>query len=493
VLLPNQSTAPEFDHNGKRFQVHSFNFVGATAFSAMQLKRVVERFVDLELNLNELNQAADAVTEFYHDNGYTLERTTIPAQRIDDGVVTLVVIEGRLGSVLFSGNKLYSHDLLQHRVDNLTHGKLLETRTLERNLLLLNDLPGLEARATLSPGAEFGTSDVLIKVEERRLGGSLTADNTGRVETGQARLVMNNELNNPLGIGDQLKLQLMETQQKLSRSGSISYSIPLGTDGLRLAIDYSDLKYDLAGTFAALGIQGSARTTDLSLSWPLTRSRSNNEMLVMTARQTRLIQYTLGEETSNILVPMLDFSYLANWIGKDASVSNLLTKVSSNLTSNTDGTSKTAVLYKLEVDGNYLLPLNRYWDFYFRGDAAYSPYRLPDSEKYSVGGESSVRAYRTSELRGDTGWQSTFEFRRALNLARIPASAVLFGDIGSVTYKMPGFSNAYNTISAWGCGLTLYPIRRTTVKFEFAMAGYGDYLAGDGITKRLWININTNF
>lgn len=493
VLLPDQSASPEHDRNGKRFQVHSFRFVGASAFPAMQLKRVVERFVDLELNLYELNLAADAVTEFYHDHGYTLARANIPAQRVDDGVVTLVVIEGRVGGVLFSGNKLYSGNFLQHRVGELTLGSLLETRNLERSLLLLNDLPGLDARATLSPGAEFGSSDVLIKVEERRLGGSLTVDNTGRVETGQLRMDMTGELNNPFGIGDQLKLQLMGTEKKLSKSGSVGYSIPIGVQGWRLAANYSDLKYDLAGTFAALGIQGAARTTDLALSWPLTRSRSNNEMLTLTARQTRLIQNVFVVESSSIMVPMLDFSYLANWIGRDASVSNLLAKISTNLKVNSDGASQTAVRYRVEVDGNYLLPMDRYWDFYFRGAAAYSPDRLPDSEKYSIGGAGSVRAYRSSELRGDSGWQSTLEFRRALSLGKMPGAVSLFGDIGNAIYKAPGFADSNNTISAWGGGLTFYPLRQTTLKLELAKAGRSDYLAGDGKTKRLWASINTSF
>lgn len=493
VLLPDQSAAPEHDHNGKRFQVHSFHFVGATVFPPMELKRVVDRFVDLELNLYDLNQAADAVTEFYHDHGYTLARANIPAQRVDDGVVTLLVIEGRVGTVLFSGNKSYSLNFLKQRVGDLTSGSLIETRNLERTLLLLNDLPGLDARATLSPGAEFGSTDVLIKTDERRLGGSLTADNTGRVETGQLRLNMTNELNNPFGIGDQLKLQLTGTEKLLSKSGSIGYSIPLGSKGLRLAAGYSDLKYDLAGTFSALGIHGSARTADLALSWPLTRSRSSNEMLTMTARQTRLIQNIFGVESSSVLVPMLDLSYQANWIGKDASVTNLMTKVSSNLKNNFDGNSQIAVRYRIDVDGNYLLPLDRNWDLYLRGATTFSPDRLPDSEKYSIGGVGSVRAFRTSELRGDSGWQSSMEFRRTFNLLRVPASVTLFGDIGNAIYKMPGYSDASNTISAWGCGLTLYPMRQTTLKVEFAVAGHGDYLAGDGNNKRLWANINTNF
>lgn len=493
VLLPDQAESPVHDRNGKRFQVHSFRFAGATAFTGMQLKRVVERFVDLELNLYELNRAADAVTEFYHDRGYLLAKAIIPAQRVDDGVVTLAVIEGRVGGVLVSGNKSYASGFLQERIGNLKPGSLMETSYLERNLLLLNDLPGLTVRATLSPGAEFGTSDVLIKVDERRFGGSMTLDNTGRAETGSKRVDLTGEINNPLGNGDQLKLRATVTEHSLTTLASMGYSIPIGGEGWRLAANYSDVKYDLAGTFAALGIQGSARTADLALSWPLTRSRSQNETLTLTARGTRLVQNAMAVETSNVMVPMLNFSYMANWIGHDASVSNLAAQIASNLRKNADGKSLNAVRYRAELDGNYLLPLNRYWDFYFRGAVAYSPDRLPDSEKYSIGGPGSVRAYRLSELRGDSGWQTTLEFRRTLRLGSVPGSVAMFGDMGRAIYKAPGYSDSFETIKAWGVGLSAYPFKKTTVKLELARAGSGNYSAGDGKKNRLWASVNTGF
>ncbi len=493
VLLPDQSASPVHDRKGKRFQVHSFRFVGATAFPLTRMKRIVERFVDLELNLYDLNLAADAVTEFYHDRGYSLARAIIPAQRVDEGVVTLVVVEGRVGGVLFSGSTSYDQEFLRPRLGDLVSGSLMETRNLERSLLLLNDLPGLRVRATLAPGADFGASDALIKMEEQRLAGSATVDNTGRAETGRWRLDLSGEWNNPTGAGDQLKLKTSATERTLTHSATLGYSIPIGKDGWRLAANYSDMKYDLAGAFAALGIQGAARTSDLSLSWPVTRSRSRNETLSMTARQTRLVQNTLGLETSRVTVPMMNFSYAGNWVDKDASVTNLSAQLSTNLRQNSDGASLSAMRYRAELDGTYLLPLDRFWDVFIRAAAAYSPDRLPDSEKYSIGGPSSVRAYRSSELRGDSGWQSTLEFRRSFSISGIPAALTFFGDMGRAVYKAPGFSNGSEGITAYGVGITTYPMRQTTVKLEAARAGNNQYRSGDGEVKRIWFSVNTSF
>jgi hemolysin activation/secretion protein len=493
ILLPDQPGPTVHDRNGPRFQIHSFRLVGNTVFDAQRLKRVVERYLDLELNLYDLNVAADAITEFYHDRGYSLARAVIPAQRVDDGVVTVALVEGRIGQVIFSGNKSYTDGFLAPRSSHLAPGSLVLTDAMERTLLLLNDLPGFKVRGTLAPGVDFGTSDVLVKAEEKRFGFNLTVDNAGRKETGEQRVDMGVEFNNPLGIGDQLTLRGMNSDQKLLRFGKLGYSIPLDSDGMRLAVGYSLVRYDVAGAFAALGLEGSSETVDLTVQYPLTRTRGKNETLTATVRSTLMVQSALGVETSRVRVPMLTLGYLFNSIGQDASVSNVSTQVSTNFQRNSDGRSTRAQRFRLEVDGNYLLPLDKYWDVYLRGAFVYSPDTLPDSEKYSVGGPGSVRAYRSSELRGDSGHQGTIEFRRSLMLGKTPGSLSFFADNGRAIYKAPGFSNGWESIAAIGAGISIFPFAQTVVKIEAATPQGGKYRAADGEKSRLWASVSTSF
>ncbi len=493
IILPEQPGPSIHDRKGKRFQVHSFRFVGNTVFPAQRLKRVIERYLDLELNLYDLNVAADAVTEFYHDRGYSLARAVIPPQRVEDGVVTIAVVEGRVGKVLFSGNKSYTDGYLQLRLAQMPPGSLVAADRMERSLLLLNDLPGFKARATLAPGAEFGTSDILVKVEEKPIAMTMTIDNFGSKETGRKRADAGLEFNNPLGIGDQLTLRGVATEQKLIKFGKLGYSLPLNADGMRLAASYSESRYDVAGDFAALGLSGTSRVTEVTVLYPMTRSRGHNETLSFGVKNTQLVQNTFTVETSNTRIPMLSFGYVFNRIGEDASVSNLSTQIASNLRRNTYGTRQDAQRFRLELDGNYLLPLDRKWDVYLRGAIAFSPDKLPDSEKYSIGGPGSVRAYRVSELRGDSGAQATLEFRRSVTLGSMPGSVSFFGDSGRVVYKAPGFADGWQSISAWGTGLSVYPTRQVAVKIEAAIPGGGRMRALDGKTGRVWASISANF
>jgi hemolysin activation/secretion protein len=492
ILIPDQPTPNMHDRRGKRFAVHSFRFVGNTVFSSQELKRVVDRYRDLELNLYQLNVAADAITEFYRDKGYTLARAVIPPQKVEDGVVTVAVIEGRLGKVLFSGNKRYSENTLRRHTPNLQEGELLTTDKLERSLLLLNDMPGLKVRSTLSPGADFGSSDILVKVEEKPFNLNFTMDNAGRKETGEYRADLNVDINNPLGYGDQLSVRGILTDQSLMKYKKVGYSLPLSDDGLRLAASYSEVHYDVAGAFAALDMAGSATTAELSLLYPLQRSRGRNQLLNFGFRRVETKQEVFGIEVSSASLPLLSFGYQGSTIGEDASVTNTLLQFASNFERNSSGLRQDAELLRVEGDINYLLPLNRLWDLYLRANAVWSNDRLPDSERMSIGGPGSVRSYRPSELRGDSGWQGTMEVRRNFSVLGRPANVSAFYDMGRVIYKFPGFSNGRDDLEAVGVGFTTYPVGQSMLKLEVATP-VGSYAASDGKNTRLWLTFGTTF
>ena len=492
VIIPDQPAPNLHDRRGKRFPVHAFRFVGNTAFTDQRLKRVVERYRDMELNLYQLNAAADAITEFYRDRGYHLARAVVPPQKVQDGVVTLTVVEGRLGKVIFSGNKRYSEQTLRRHTPNLKSGELLTTDKLERSLLLLNDMPGLKARSTLSPGAQFGATDVLVKVEEKPFDLMFTMDNAGRKETGEYRADLNLNINNPFGYGDQLSVRGMLTDQRLIKYKKLGYSLPLNDDGLRLSASYSEVHYDVAGVFSALNMSGSAETAELSLLHPLQRSRGKNGMLNLGLRHTTIKQSVLGVENSPIKLPLLSFGYMSNEIGEDASVTNMQLQFATNFRRNSSGMDQDAQLFRVEFDGNYLLPLNRNWDMYLRGNAVWSHDKLADSEKMSIGGPGSVRAYRSAELRGDSGWQGTAEVRRNFSIMGRPASVSGFYDLGRVIYKAPGYSDGQQEISALGLGLTAYPYGQSVIKLE-AAAPLKRLPNIEHKSTRVWLTLSTSF
>ncbi|TCS37535.1 hemolysin activation/secretion protein [Paucimonas lemoignei] len=493
VLLPLPSPPSEHDPRARRFRVNAFAMSGNTVFRERRLKQVVERFVDQELNLYDLNKAAAAITEFYHARGYTLARAVIPAQRVADGIVKLQIIEGRIGKLRFSGNRRFAEGFLATRTQMLQPGTLVTTERLEHDLLLLNDIPGLAAKVVLEPGAEFGTTDAEVKITEKLVTGSISLNNNGRNETGRNRLEAGLSLNSPFGWGDQLSLTGSITDHSLVRYWTAAYSLPLNTLGTRLSLSAARTGYDVSGAAAALGITGEVKTAEVGVSHPLVRTRENSQWLNVGLRRSRLVQNALGVTMSDNKISVLNLAYQLNHIHEDSAVTNLKLGLTSNFKGVRSATQQDAVRARYEVDVNHTSPFVQRWDLYLRGTMVYSAEMLPDTEKFSLGGPGSVRAYRPSEVRGDSGYLGTAELRHPFEVFGRMGMFRLTLDTGEVIYKMPGYADSRDKLHSAGVGAVLYAFKGVTASIDLATALGNRYKAADGQNHRVWMNVSASF
>ncbi|MBI1965788.1 MAG: ShlB/FhaC/HecB family hemolysin secretion/activation protein, partial [Betaproteobacteria bacterium] len=457
-VFPSPPPPVAHDPKDRRFTVNAFTFVGNTVYTGRQLKQLTERYMDLQLNLHDLTRAADVVTRFYRDNGYVFAHAVVPAQRVEKGIVRIEVIEGRVGQVRFEGNRRYSPQFLRQRLTRLVSGSLITSDNLEHDLLVLNDLPGVTARAVLEAGKQFGTSDILIRVEEKIASLLLRPNNHGRREIGRWRIDGGVSFNNPLGLlGDQLSYYAIHSQDNLLRYGRLSYSLPVGRYGTRLELGYSKSDYEIAGDLAALGVEGDARNADISLTHPYLRTRSQNLSFNLGLRQTKLRQRALGVETSSTSINLLNAGLTYSQIGEDAAVTNAGAQLFTNFKGNPLGARQDAQPLKLELEASHLRGIARNWDLYVRGQYVYSPDPLADSEKVAFGGPGSVRGYRPSEVRGDGGVLFTTELRHPINIANTLGILSFFYDVGVARFEgTPGFVDGTLTIQSVGSGVTFY-------------------------------------
>lgn len=489
VIFPASRPNAVHDPSAPRFTVNAFQFVGNTVYTQQQLKQLTERFIDLELNLYDLNRAADGVTRLYRETGYPIARAIIPAQKVADGIVRIEVIEGRISSTSIVGNNRYPEQLIASRISDLSNNEIITLDRLERSLLLMNDLPGLSARATLAPGAEYGTTDMVIRAEEKSFAGSITFDNQGIKETGQLRVDAGLDFNNPLGIGDQINIRAIKTEHDLLSFGRIGYSLPVSNNGMRLGATYSRVNYDIAGPFAALGISGEVSNTEFLLTWPYLRSRARNIIFGVGTRRTEATQRTLGIQTSDTRIDLLNLTALVNWVHEDSAFTNVSLAFSSNGKKNPFGTRQDAQAAKFDFDLNHLRAASKNWDFYLRTHWVFSSDTLADTEKFSIGGPGSVRGYRQSTLRGDDGWLATIELRRQFVLGNTAGMFSTFYDEASV--KAKGFTRS-DSIRSAGVGVGVFPHKNLRASFEYAHP-ISDRVAVDGKRGRAWFTLSASF
>ncbi|WP_444923641.1 ShlB/FhaC/HecB family hemolysin secretion/activation protein [Microbulbifer sp. DLAB2-AF] len=241
------------------------------------------------LSYADLEEIAAELTNFYRRQGLFLAQVQIPAQDVEDGVVTLTVQEGLLGQVAAEDNNKYALEQLAKPFEE-QKGKLVNHDNIEEGLYLLNDLPGLNVTGYFSAGENPGETKLNLKVRDASSWKtSFRADNHGSAYTGDQRFYTTVDWLNPLGIGDALTIGYLKSTNVTdfdsnfgSDLGQLRYSLPLfgPRTRLQLSTDYNDFVLrdveDPDNPLNVLDIHGDNTSYALTVDHKFRRSRDFN-------------------------------------------------------------------------------------------------------------------------------------------------------------------------------------------------------------------------
>jgi len=412
-----------------RVQVKAFRITGTTVFAEAELQPLVKDLTGKELDFAGLNQAVLRITTHYRERGYFLAQAYLPQQRIQDGVVEIAVIEGRLGAVRIQrapGARL-AEGVAQGLIEgSAAPGAVLQQRGAERGLLLLSDLPGVAISSTLSPGEVMGTTDLTVEVRERPLfTGAVGFDNYGSRFTGEHRLGASVNVSDPLGLGDVLSLRGLITEDHGLHNLGASYLLPVGRQGTRIGVGYSDLRYKLGENFAALLASGSAQVANVNVQHPFIRSRGFNlygqlawdhkrledrqvaTAFVNTRRLDNLTATLSLDGRDGLLGGGLNFAAL----GLVAGDLDLQTAAVAAADGAVGGRGTQGGFNKFTYSLSRAQAVTGPWSVYVRLTGQTASKNLDSAEKFSLGGPSGVRAYPIAETSADEGHVMNAELR----------------------------------------------------------------------------------
>lgn len=511
---------------GVKVKALSFKVSGNTVFSDATLTALLGDLVGKDLDLAGLDQAASTISQYYRERGYFVARAYLPTQDISSGNLEIAVIEGRLGAVKF--NRSENTRLSDARAQSLLAGATplgapIKEQNIERGLMLLNDLPGVEVKSTLVPGATPGTSDLVIETTEGRLvTGSVDADNYGNKYTGSLRLGGTVNLNDPLGIGDQLIVRALTTGAGL-KYGRVAYSAPVGNMGTKLGVAFSKMDYKLGKDFAPLNAIGQSTVSSIYAVQPFIRSRNNNLYGTLTYDSKRLTDDQNNVNVTNKKAGVLAFGLsgdMRDALGGGGLSAGSLTftrgslNVGGNaayaandaLTARTDGAYS-----KVNYSASRLQRIDDAWSFYAGITGQSANKNLDSSEKFVLGGLG-VRAYPQGEASGDSGVLVNLEARYTVPGFDFGQMQVLgFVDAGSITLHKttwagwqpvgaPGFPNNYN-LSGAGIGLNIFKDNdfsvRSSLAWKMGSNPGRDVLGRDSDSEarsvRFWVQLTKQF
>jgi hemolysin activation/secretion protein len=485
IVLPPPPAAAPIDRS-IRVTPTAFSIQGNTLFPDAALQAAVAPYVGKPTDMEGLLQAAGAVRRYYRDRGYLLTEAYLPQQQFPaaGGTVIIRVLEARVGrvNVKVEGGGI-SESLASKIVHTHLHtGDYISENSLDKPVLLLRDLSGFDAAASVEPGTSVGEADITVTVKPYgpKFDGLVGLDNYGVYPSGEFRVYADGNWNNPTGHGDQLSLRLQASNHSHSDLYRLGYSIPVTGYATRLGLSATRSEYALGKQFEALGASGDAKVYDISLTHPFIRSRTRNVLGAITLERKDLTDITTSPPSDqNKQVDGVRFSVLGNWVDSafresfnSFTVSVFqghlkLDPTTQALDQGTTGFNTAGSFTKLNLDflrSTYITPKDR---ISVGLQAQFASKNLTSAEKMPLGGPTGVRGYAVGEAVGDSGEIVNLEYQRVLpNFGMsVPFTGSIFYDWGHVRYNENGAPAALvasatppavsDTLQSLGFGLTV--------------------------------------
>jgi hemolysin activation/secretion protein len=403
------------------FTLNSITLDGVNVYSQKQIESVYADKIGQTVTLADIYAISTALTNKYRNDGYILTQVIVPPQTIDGGDVQLRAVEGRIDQILVEGNdKVPAMNQIRAYANHVHDGGgALNVRELEKYLLLINDLPGVEARSILSPSqSQVGASDLRIIVMRDPFDAFLGVDNYGSRYLGPVQLSGAMAFNSYFGFNERLSAQLVVAPDHGAGREltyfSFGYDQPIGSMGTVLHTVYSHTNTEPGYTLGEFDVLGRSEYISVALEHPFIRTRSKNFYGTAKLDMRDVVSKNNLEPTRHDTISALRlggrFEFMDRLFG--AGINSITTEVSEGLNiwgasnegdPNLSRDNGDPTFTKVTFEAQRLQRLADKVNLLVAGRGQYADGPLLSSEEFGVGGIGLGRGYDPSEIVGDHG------------------------------------------------------------------------------------------
>ena len=401
---------------------------GVTAYPRPAMTALAQGLVGPAVPLAKIEAARQAILQRYRGDGYVL--STVSASIDAAGALRFVVTEGRIASVKLSRDIGPAGVQVLRFLKRLTEQTPINEATLERYLLLAQDVPGITLHAVLQPSTEEpGALNLIAEVSRAPVSGLLTTDNYASTFTGPVESLLVANLNSFTQYGEQTQVSLYHTWLDSQTFGQASTEVFVGDSGLKFKVYGGDGIATPTGTLAAENYRGITTVFGAALTYPVIRLRQQtlNLSLNFDAEDTD-IQTASSVSADSLRIARVAANYVRSDLlfGDSRSAVNALNiRLSQGLPLLGASANGGASLPRpgeridfIKVDGE----ISRTQVLFAPWQGAtlsllglvtgqWSPQVLPPAEQFYLGGLQFTRGYYSGEVSGDKALAATVELQ----------------------------------------------------------------------------------
>ena len=407
-----------------KFEIREIKVDGNTLLKQAVLDRAFAPFVGPNRDFGDVQKALEALEQAYTKAGYGAIQVSLPEQELDQGVVTLKVIESKIAKIIFEGNRLFDEANIRNSLPALREGAVPNVHKMGDNLRLANESPSKQTAVILRNTDTEGEVDAVVRVAEQKpTKYNVSLDNTGTTPTGEFRAGVGLQSSNMFDRDQVLTAQVLGSPTDLSRVliAGFGYHIPLYQTGDSIDISggYSNVASGVVqGLF---NVAGKGSIAAVHYNFQLPRIGEMEQKLTLGYDYKAFVNNVTAVAGNQQLVPditlhpiSLTYSGLARFASAESTfylsaVQNLpgLHGGSADFELSRAGSDPRYVLYRYGANVNKAFASD--WQMRFAFNGQYTRDALVSGEQFGLGGADNVRGFLERELSNDRGYRENVE------------------------------------------------------------------------------------
>ena len=420
-----QAAAPVFD-------ILEYRIDGNSVLPALTVERAVYPHLGPGLGMEDVEEARKSLERAYHETGYLTVRIDIPEQKIEDGVVILRVLEGKVEKLRISGNRYYSRGEIRSGTPSLTEDTVPNFPEIQSELSQLSRSPDRQVTPLLRPGKIPGMVEVELKVNDKfPLHGGVDINSKESPGTTRGRLEASIRYDNLWQRQHSVGMNYIVTPRNREEIEVFvgSYSLPLDRRGSSLTV-YGVRSNSNVATALDSSVIGKGSTIGMRVATPLPArgAYTHSASLGIDYKNFEQTVALLGLDSTTL--PIHYFPLAAQYTGllQDSTGSwQFGTGMTWSLRGLADrdvdcngvvidqfacrrfGARPNFIIVRADLQRTQSLPAG--WSLFARADGQFASQPLISNEQLLAGGFDTVRGYLEAERLADDGARGRVELR----------------------------------------------------------------------------------
>ena len=448
--------------------------------NAINFETYKNQLVGKSKSIDELNLLANRMTRDYQIKDFPLVRVILPKQELkpDGATVFFKVIDGFIEKINLEKVPKVQRKAIFRYLRELKDKKNLKNSLLEKKLLLASQVAGLDINTAFAQGSVEGATILVVEAKHKLISGSINFNNTQSEELGRQLGILQTTINSPFGLGEGLTMfglarptikGMKGTGNSVTiRGGGLSFSYPLGDNGLKTNLSYSESMTRPGGDIASLGIESNMKSGSLGITYPLLLRTDSSWILrgniswVDELQQTNAAgvdQVLSHDRLTSLRIGLSYYGCPSGCIYFDSELSRGLDIASRSASEAVDiplsRTSGTSQYHHFRVNSSYSFYVLSSYLMKIGFGGQYTDDALLNSEQSTVIGIDRISALTSGAISGDKIWYIRGEMNRNFSVSNnFSITPYIYSAMGVAYLNRPtAVENKVTAAKSFGVGL----------------------------------------